>query len=45
MARDTSGANRVELNKLNEEINNDRQDLLDKTVDNILDNLKEMYDL
>lgn len=45
IARDTSGANQVELNELNKEIEEDRQKLLDDTVDSILDNLKEMYDL
>ena len=45
LARDTSGVNRLELNKLNEEIEADRQSLLDDTVDDILDNLKQMYDL
>lgn len=45
LARDTSGVNRLELNKLNEEIKDDRQSLLDDTVDDILDNLKQMYDL
>lgn len=45
MQRDTSGANASEINSLQKEIENDREQLLDNAVDNILDSLKEMYDL
>lgn len=44
MQRDTSGANAKEIKSLEEEINKDRQDLLDKNVDNIINNMKELYE-
>lgn len=44
MQRDTSGANQKEVNELNEEVEQDRQDLLDNEVDNIIDSLREMYE-
>ena len=45
LQRDTSGANAAELRNLTEEIESDREKLLDDTVDDILNNLKEMYEL
>lgn len=45
MQRDTSGTNQKEVNKLTEEVEGDRQDLLDNEVDNIIDSLKEMYEV
>lgn len=45
MQRDTSGGNLVETKQLEEEVQDDRQQLLDDAVDNIIDNLKEMYEL
>ena len=44
MQRDTSGANRVETAKLEEDINKQREDLLDKSIDSIIEQLKEMYE-
>ena len=44
MRRDTSGANAKEVKSLEEEIDKDRQDLLDKNVDNIINNMKELYE-
>lgn len=45
MQRDTSGSNQLEVQKLQQEVENDRTQLLDNTVDDIVDSLKEMYDL
>lgn len=45
MQRDTSGGNQSETLKLTQEIEEDRQDLLDDQVDTILDNLKQTYEL
>lgn len=45
MQRDTSGANQLEVQKLQQEVEKDRTQLLDNTVDDIVDSLKEMYDL
>ena len=44
MQRDTSGANRVETAKLEKDIEKQREDLLDKSVDDIINNLKELYE-
>lgn len=44
MARDTSGANAKDIKSLEEEVAKDRQDLLDKNVDNIIDSMKELYE-
>ena len=43
--RDTSGANRKDIQKLQKEIQKDRTSMLDTSVDNIINNLKEMYEL
>lgn len=45
MQRDTSGINRAEIIQLEEEIQTDRDKLLDDTVDKTLEALKEMYEL
>ena len=45
MQRDTSGGNLADTRSLQKEVQNDRQDLLDNAVDNIVDGLKEMYEL
>lgn len=45
MQRDTSGGNLAETRNLQKEVQNDRQDLLDNAIDNIIDGLKEMYEL
>lgn len=44
MQRDTSGTNQVETQKLQKEIQSDREKLLDNSVDQIIESLKEMYD-
>ena len=44
MSRDTSSANRVETMSLQRDIEKNRQDLLDQSVDNIIDGLKELYE-
>lgn len=45
MQRDTSGGNLADTRRLQKEVQDDRQDLLDNAVDNIIDGLKEMYEL
>lgn len=45
MQRDTSGGNLAETRSLQKEVQDDRQNLLDDAVDNIVDGLKEMYEL
>lgn len=45
MQRDTSGGNLAETRNLQKEVQNDRQDLLNNAIDNIIDGLKEMYEL
>ena len=45
MRRDTSGSNQVAVRQLEQEVENDRQDLLDTSVDNIVNELKEIYEL
>lgn len=44
MQRDTSGANKKEAMSLEKDIEDDRQNLLDKEVDNLIDSMKELYD-
>lgn len=43
--RDTSGANALNNQKLQDEIKKDEQSLLNETIDNVLNNLKELYEL
>jgi hypothetical protein len=45
MQRDTSGGNLVATRQLEKEVQTDRQKLLDDSVDDIIDGLKEMYEL
>ena len=45
MRRDTSGTNAKEVKSLQKDVEKTQQDLLDKSVDNIINNLKEFYDL
>lgn len=45
MQRDTSGANQTDVLNLQNEIQDDREQLLDDTVDDILNTLKEQYEL
>lgn len=45
ISRDTSGATQKEQLSLQKEIEEDRQSLLDNAVDDILNSLKEMYEL
>ena len=42
--RDTSGANAKEIRKTQEDITKTRESLLDSAVDNIINNLKELYE-
>lgn len=44
ISRDTSGSQQKETLKLQDEIEKDRQSLLDSSVDNILNTLKETYE-
>lgn len=44
MQRDTSGANQKEVLSLEQEIEDDRQNLLDNEIDNLIDSMKELYD-
>ena len=44
MQRDTSGTNELETRKLEDEIEDDRQNLLDQAVDNIIDGLSKLYE-
>lgn len=44
MQRDTSGTQQQQVVQLEQEIQDDRQNLLDNTVDNILDTLRETYE-
>ena len=43
--RDTSGANQLSNQKLENEIQKDEQSLLDSSIDDIVNNLKEFYEL
>ena len=45
MQRDTSGANQADVLNLQNEIQDDREQLLDDTVNDILNTLKEQYEL
>lgn len=45
MERDTSGANKKEVKKLQKDVKKTQQQLLDKSVDQIVDSLKELYEL
>lgn len=45
MQRDTSGSNKKDIQKLREEVEKDQRTLFDKNVDNIIDGLKELYEL
>lgn len=45
MQRDTSGGNLAQTRSLQQEVQDDREQLLDDTVDNIIDNLKDLYEL
>ena len=44
MQRDTSGTNRKEVISIGKEIEDDRQNLLDNEIDNLIDSMKELYD-
>ena len=44
MMRDTSGSNQKEVAELNKEIEEDRQQLLDETIDDMLELMKESFD-
>lgn len=44
MRRDTSGANEVEVRNLEDEIQKDREQLLDDSIDNIIDGLTDLYE-
>lgn len=44
MQRDTSGTNRKEVISIGQEIEDDRQNLLDNEIDNLIGSMKELYD-
>lgn len=44
MQRDTSGANELETRQLKKEIEDDRQNLLDEAIDNVIDGLSKLYE-
>lgn len=44
MQRDTSGANRKEILNIEREIEEDRENLLDNEIDNLIDSMKDLYD-
>ncbi len=44
MSRDTSGANRSQIASLESELEDDREKLLDNAVDNVIDQLSELYE-
>ena len=44
MQRDTSGANQKETQQLEKEIEDDRQQLLNNEVDDLIESMKELYD-
>lgn len=44
MQRDTSGSNELEVRNLEDEIENDRQSLLDQAIDNVIDGLSKLYE-
>lgn len=43
MQRDTSGSNELDTRKLEEEIQNDRESLLEDAINEVVDGLKELY--
>lgn len=45
MQRDTSGANAKEVMNLEQDVQDTRENLLDKTIDDIIKGMKEMYEL
>lgn len=45
MQRDTSGANAKEVMSLEQDVQDTRENLLDKTIDDIIKGMKEMYEL
>ena len=45
MQRDTSGANAKEVMSLEQDVQDTRENLLDKTIDDIVKGMKEMYEL
>ena len=45
ISRDTSGTQQLEAQKLQQEVEKDRTQLLDDTIDDVVDSLKEMYEL
>ena len=44
MQRDTSGTNRKEVISVGQEIEDDRQNLLNNEIDNLINSMKELYD-
>lgn len=44
ISRDTSGANELDAQKLEKEIEDDRQNLLDQAIDNVIDGLDKLYE-
>lgn len=44
MQRDTSGANALEVQNLEEDIQKSREDLLDEAIDNVIDGLSKLYE-
>lgn len=44
MQRDTSGSNELSVRKLEDEVQKDRQTLLDEAIDNVIDSLQELYE-
>ena len=45
MRRDTSGANAVEVKNLEDEVQKDREDLLNDAIDNIIDALEKQFEV
>ena len=44
MQRDTSGANALEVQKLEEDVQKSREELLDEAIDNVIDGLSKLYE-
>lgn len=44
MQRDTSGANALEVQNLEEDIQKSREDLLDEAIDNVIEGLEKLYE-
>ena len=44
MQRDTSGANALEVQKLEEDVQKSREDLLDEAIDNVIEGLEKLYE-